>query len=217
MRKPSRQADRRLGDRVCRVQWNGNGRTCHRRRQRPSTPASTAPTTAASGRARASAQSALDQALFGTNLQAADRRQDRWHDRLRRVGSRPRQPEPFYTTAFTSVEAITPRDPRGLLTITSDGKYLPDLGASIPTLENGGVVITGNTFTVAATLRPGLEWSDGTAADDERLEGHLAVRRRPGPARLHPVLAVPGRSAALTSRRTACRRRSTSRSSTRAG
>jgi peptide/nickel transport system substrate-binding protein len=68
----------------------------------------------------------------------------------------------FYSTAFTTVEAITPAL-RGLITITSDGKYMPDLAASIPTIENGGVVITGNTFTVAVTLRPGLQWSDGTA------------------------------------------------------
>jgi peptide/nickel transport system substrate-binding protein len=67
----------------------------------------------------------------------------------------------FYTSSVVSVEAYSPVF-RGLLTITSDGKYLPDLGASIPTLSNGGVVITGNTFTVAATLKPGLQWSDGT-------------------------------------------------------
>jgi peptide/nickel transport system substrate-binding protein len=68
----------------------------------------------------------------------------------------------FYSSAFTTVEAITPAL-RGLITITSDGKYMPDLAASIPTLENGGVVISGTTFTVAVTLRPGLQWSDGTA------------------------------------------------------
>ena len=68
----------------------------------------------------------------------------------------------YYSTAFTTVEAITPAL-RGLITITSDGKYMPDLAASIPTIENGGVVISGNTFTVAVTLRPGLQWSDGTA------------------------------------------------------
>ncbi|HLY13263.1 MAG TPA: ABC transporter substrate-binding protein [Candidatus Limnocylindrales bacterium] len=68
---------------------------------------------------------------------------------------------PFYSSAFTTVEAVTP-GLRGLITITSDGKYMPDLAASIPTLENGGVVITGTTFTVAVTLRSGLQWSDGT-------------------------------------------------------
>jgi peptide/nickel transport system substrate-binding protein len=69
---------------------------------------------------------------------------------------------PFYSSAFTTVEAITPAL-RGLVTITSDGKYMPDLAAKIPTLENGGVVISGTTFTVAVTLRSGLQWSDGTA------------------------------------------------------
>jgi peptide/nickel transport system substrate-binding protein len=69
---------------------------------------------------------------------------------------------PFYSSAFTTVEAVTPAM-RALLTITSDGKYIPDLAASIPTVENGGVVVTGTTFTVAVTLKPGLMWSDGTA------------------------------------------------------
>lgn len=66
----------------------------------------------------------------------------------------------YFTTAFTSYEALQPAM-RGLLTIDSQGKYIPDLAASIPTLDNGKVVVTGNTFTVEVTLKPGLKWSDG--------------------------------------------------------
>src|ERR1700690_149061 len=93
-------------------------------------PASTAPS--------GSPVSALDQAIFGTDYKPP-------------VGAKtggtivmgewqpPDNLNLFYSSAFTSVEAVTPAM-RGLLTITSDGKYIPDLAASIPTIENGGVV-----------------------------------------------------------------------------
>lgn len=118
-------------------------------------PASTGPS--------ASAPSALDQAMFGTNY-------------VPPAGAKPGGTlvygdwegpnldnlNYFYTSSVVSVEAYSPVL-RGLLTITSDGKYIPDLAESIPTIENGGVVISGNTFTVAVKLRAGLQWSDGTA------------------------------------------------------
>lgn len=74
----------------------------------------------------------------------------------------PDQLNPFYTTAFTTFEALQPAL-RGLLTITSDGKYVPDLAAKIPTLDNGGVVMgaDGKTYTITISLKPGLQWSDG--------------------------------------------------------
>lgn len=128
----------------------------------PSTaPATTAPSTAAASTApSASAQSAIDAALFNSTFKPSTGAKTggtlvmgEWQP--------PDNLNPFYTTAFTSFEALGPalRSPLG---ITQDGKYFPDLAASIPTIENGGVVITGNTFTVALTLRPGLMWSDGT-------------------------------------------------------
>lgn len=69
---------------------------------------------------------------------------------------------PFTTTAFTSFEALSPVA-RGFITIDSQGKYLPDLAASIPTLDNGGVTVNpdGKTFDVKVTLKPNLKWSDG--------------------------------------------------------
>ncbi|MGH2466531.1 MAG: peptide ABC transporter substrate-binding protein [Candidatus Limnocylindrales bacterium] len=69
---------------------------------------------------------------------------------------------PFTTTAFTSFEALSPID-RGFITIDSQGHYIPDLAASIPTQENGGVVANpdGKTFDVKVTLKPNLKWSDG--------------------------------------------------------
>jgi len=74
----------------------------------------------------------------------------------------PSQLNPFYSTAFAAIEAIQPAL-RGLITISSDGKYLPDLAESVPTLDNGGVKIApdGKSFTVTAKLKPNLLWSDG--------------------------------------------------------
>jgi len=104
--------------------------------------------------------SALDQAIFGTNYKPPTGAKTggtivmgEWQP--------PDNLNWFFSSAFTTIEAITPAM-RGLLTITSDGKYIPDLAVSIPTIENGGVVVTGNTYTLAVTLKPGLQWSDGT-------------------------------------------------------
>jgi peptide/nickel transport system substrate-binding protein len=71
----------------------------------------------------------------------------------------PAQLNLFYS-GNTSNDAMSPAL-RALVTISTDGKYVPDLAASIPTVANGGVVITGNTFTITISLKPGLQWSDG--------------------------------------------------------
>ena len=67
----------------------------------------------------------------------------------------------WFSNSFGSVEAMQPTT-RGFLAITSDGKYIPDLGTTVPTPENGGVVVNGSTFDVTVTLKPDLKWSDGT-------------------------------------------------------
>jgi peptide/nickel transport system substrate-binding protein len=67
----------------------------------------------------------------------------------------------FYTTAAAASEAMQPVF-RGLTTITSDGKYIPDLAAKIPTVGNGVTMGSDNkTFTVEVSLKPNLKWSDG--------------------------------------------------------
>ncbi len=126
---------------------------------------STAPAASAASAAPASvvpspSMSALDQQLFGTTYTPPTGAKTggtivmgEWQP--------PDNLNPFYSNAFTTVEAVSPAM-RGLVTITSDGKYIPDLAASIPTVANGGVVISGSTYTVAVTLKPGLMWSDGT-------------------------------------------------------
>ena len=128
----------------------------------PATPAPSTSLAPASTAPSASPASAVDQALFGTNYQPPTGAKTGgtivigdWE------GPNLDNLNPFYGSAVVDVEAYSPVF-RGLVTITSDGKYIPDLASDIPTLENGGVVISGNTFTVAVKLRPGLQWSDGT-------------------------------------------------------
>lgn len=52
----------------------------------------------------------------------------------------------------------------GLITLTHDYKYAPDLAVDIPTTENGGVQVPGvdgDAMTVTWELKPDLKWSDG--------------------------------------------------------
>jgi peptide/nickel transport system substrate-binding protein len=105
--------------------------------------------------------SAIQQALFATTFQPTQNAQTggtlvmgEWQP--------PDNLNPFYSTAFTTVEAIDPAL-RGFLNITQDGKYIADLADHVPTQDSGDVVIApdGKTFTVKVTLRSGLQWSDG--------------------------------------------------------
>ena len=71
------------------------------------------------------------------------------------------QLNPYYTTSEADIEASLPVL-RGCATISADGKYIPDLcAAPLPTTQNGGIVINGNTFTMTLHLKPNLKWSDG--------------------------------------------------------
>lgn len=53
-----------------------------------------------------------------------------------------------------------------LASIGPDGKYVPNLAAEIPTIENGGV--SKDLKTITWKLKPGVKWSDGSdfTADD---------------------------------------------------
>ncbi len=70
------------------------------------------------------------------------------------------QLNPYYTNAEADIEAIVPMM-RSFATISSDGKYIPDLATEIPTTTNGGITVSGNTMTMVLHLKPGLKWSDG--------------------------------------------------------
>jgi peptide/nickel transport system substrate-binding protein len=67
----------------------------------------------------------------------------------------------WFSTSRSAIEAMQPAM-RGFVAITSDGKYIPDLATTVPTVKNGGVIVNGTTVEVQVTLKPNLKWSDGT-------------------------------------------------------
>jgi peptide/nickel transport system substrate-binding protein len=125
-----------------------------------STAASEQPSGSPAASGSASAQDEVTKALFGTAYKPVT---DATPGGTLIMGEwqPPDNLNPFFATAYATVEAITPAL-RGFATITSDGKYIPDLAAKIPTVGDGVTIAPDNkTFTVAITLRPGLSWSDG--------------------------------------------------------
>jgi peptide/nickel transport system substrate-binding protein len=67
---------------------------------------------------------------------------------------------PYYAQAETDIE-VSDSMFDGLLRVTPDLKYVPDLAVSVPTVDNGGVVLVGDGMDVHWTLRPLMQWSDG--------------------------------------------------------
>jgi len=69
---------------------------------------------------------------------------------------------PYYFNQVTEANVVTATQ-GGLITSTDDYKYAPDQAVSIPTTDNGGVVVNADgTVTITWQLRDGLKWSDGT-------------------------------------------------------
>jgi peptide/nickel transport system substrate-binding protein len=67
---------------------------------------------------------------------------------------------PYFAQAETDIE-VSGSMFDGLLNVTPDLKYVPDLATNIPTVDNGGVKLTGTGMDVTWTLRAGMKWSDG--------------------------------------------------------
>ena len=67
--------------------------------------------------------------------------------------------QPFYASQVTEANVISATF-ASLVLPTYDYKFAPDLAKEIPTTQNGGVVVTGQTMTVTWTLKDGLKWSD---------------------------------------------------------
>jgi peptide/nickel transport system substrate-binding protein len=86
---------------------------------------------------------------------------------------------PFYTLTLADVQAMSPVL-RGLVTVTSDGKYIPDLADHVPSIAGGDVVISGTTVTVKVALRPNLKWSDGSALTMNDFKATWAWAHDPG-------------------------------------
>jgi peptide/nickel transport system substrate-binding protein len=71
------------------------------------------------------------------------------------------QLNPYFANASADFEVINSAM-RSLLTVSSDGHWKPDLGAAPITFkDNLKTDATGGGFTVHATLKPNLKWSDG--------------------------------------------------------
>lgn len=72
----------------------------------------------------------------------------------------PSQLNPYFAGETVAVGVI--RQIYGYLVGQSpNSKYYPYLLSQVPTLENGGVKITGATMDVTLKLKPGLKWSNG--------------------------------------------------------
>lgn len=75
--------------------------------------------------------------------------------------------DPYASGFLTDVQATFLA---GLVAPNHDAEYEPVLAQEVPTLENGGIVVSedGQTMVVTYHLRPGLKWADGepvTSAD----------------------------------------------------
>ena len=68
---------------------------------------------------------------------------------------------PYYYNQVTEAD-VTTATQGGLITSTDDFKYAPDFAVSIPTTDNGGVVVAEDgKVTITWKLRDGLAFSDG--------------------------------------------------------
>lgn len=86
---------------------------------------------------------------------------------------------PYYATSAVAWTDVVVSDSMfdGLLTVTPDLKYAPDLATNVPTIDNGGVVLNGNGMDVTWNLRPGMKWSDGQPinCDDIKATGQWVM------------------------------------------
>jgi peptide/nickel transport system substrate-binding protein len=90
------------------------------------------------------------------------------------------QLNPFFTTAFTNFEALGPVL-RGFLTISADGKFIPDLAAAVPKIGDGVTVdADGKGMSIKVTLKPGLKWSDGKTLDGNDFAATVKWAQDPG-------------------------------------
>ena len=68
---------------------------------------------------------------------------------------------PYEATSVGALHSFAALSFNGLLAITHDLRYVPDLAASVPLLENGDVRVVGEGMEVTWRLKPGMKWSDG--------------------------------------------------------
>ena len=76
---------------------------------------------------------------------------------------------PYYLSANSDAEAQAPSFD-ALLTVGYDLAYIPDMAMNIPTVANGDVKQVGDGMDVTWKLKPGMQWSDGSAVTCADLE-----------------------------------------------
>ena len=72
----------------------------------------------------------------------------------------------------------------GLVKVTPDLRYVPNLVSTIPTLDNGGVVLNGSGMDVTWQLRSGMRWSDSQPINCDDLRATWLWIMDPGIMRL---------------------------------
>ncbi|MFP5503450.1 MAG: ABC transporter substrate-binding protein, partial [Candidatus Sericytochromatia bacterium] len=66
-----------------------------------------------------------------------------------------------YLSPMSAAGALAALFYSGLVTLDERGEWQPDLATEVPTLENGGVKLTGAGMSVTYRLRPEAVWHDG--------------------------------------------------------
>ena len=72
----------------------------------------------------------------------------------------------------------------GLVKVTPYLRYVPDLAETVPTIQNGGVVMKGKGMDVTWTLRQNMAWSDGQMITCDDLRATLSFVMNPNNALL---------------------------------
>ena len=77
-------------------------------------------------------------------------------------GASPDSVNPYYYDFLTDV-AIFGTSFDGMVTVSQNLGYVPDLASEVPTTQNGDVVVNGPTMAVTYKLKPNMKWSDGSS------------------------------------------------------
>ncbi|MGZ3586622.1 MAG: ABC transporter substrate-binding protein [Candidatus Limnocylindrales bacterium] len=77
----------------------------------------------------------------------------------------------YYGSAFTNNESFGAMSFDGMIGVTNDLGYYPDLVKEVPTTDNGDVVVNGATMDITLKMKDGMQWSDGSPINCDDLIG----------------------------------------------
>jgi peptide/nickel transport system substrate-binding protein len=84
----------------------------------------------------------------------------------------------FFMSTTTSMQEVLALVVEGLVTVSSDGTYIPVLAKEVPSTANGGLSADGKTITYK--LKEGLLWSDGKSLTCEDVKFTWQAVMAPG-------------------------------------